>query len=87
MPSNVISAGSTTARIIVASMRIAVARPTPICFMSSPLSVPKMENTPTITAAALVTTPADRVMPCATASRFGTPRCTASRMRLTTKTW
>ena len=72
--------------MIVASIRIAAASPTPSCFISNVDSVPKMANTPTITTAALVTTPADRVMPLATASRLGTPWRTASRIRLTTNT-
>ena len=73
--------------MIVASSRIAAARPTPSCFMSMVLSVAKMENTATITIAALVTTPAELVMPWPTASRVDRPRARASRMRLTTKTW
>ena len=44
--------------MIVASMSTATARPTPICLNSSSDSVAKIENTPTITIAALVTTPA-----------------------------
>ena len=87
MPSRVITAGSTTARMIVASIRMALASPTPSCFMSNVDSVPKMPNTPTITTAALVTTPAERVMPWATASRFDAPSRYASRIRLTTNTW
>ena len=55
-PSSFIAAGSRTARTIVASMRTAAARPTPICFMSMNVSVPKIENTATMTTAALVTT-------------------------------
>ena len=55
--------------------------------MSIVLRVAKIEKTATITMAALVTTPAEPVMPSATASRLGTPRSTASRIRLTTNTW
>jgi hypothetical protein len=44
---------------LVASNRIAVARPTPSCFISSVDRVATMENTATITTAALVTTPAE----------------------------
>jgi hypothetical protein len=43
-------------RMIVASMRMAAASPTPICFMSSVLSVAKTAKTATMTHAALVTT-------------------------------
>ncbi len=47
-------------RTIVASIRIAAARPTPSCFISSSRSVAKIANTATITSAALVTVPAGR---------------------------
>jgi hypothetical protein len=50
-------AGSRTARTIVASMRTASARPTPISLKSMELSVARIENTPIITVAALVTMP------------------------------
>ena len=53
---------------MVASMRTAAARPTPISFMSIRLSVAKIENTATITIAALVTTPAVLLDAVATAS-------------------
>ncbi|MEK8107633.1 hypothetical protein NKG94_25860 [Micromonospora sp. M12] len=43
-PSSVISAGNTTPRMIVASSRIAAARPMPSCFMSIVLSVAKIER-------------------------------------------
>ena len=62
-PSSTSAAGSITSRISVASMRIAADRPTPIIFISSMLSVAKIANTETITAAALVTTPAVSAMP------------------------
>src|SRR5262249_49935005 len=62
-PSSFIEAGSSTARTMVASISTAAARPTPACLTSSAVSVPKIENTPTITSAALVTTPAVRVIP------------------------
>jgi hypothetical protein len=68
-------------------MRIATASPTPICLNSSRLSVAKTANTATITTAALVTTPAVLLMPCATASSVRSPRSTASRIRLRMKTW
>ncbi len=80
-------AGSRTARTIVASIRIAAARPTPICLNSVALSVAKIENTATITIAALVTTPAVCLMPCATARSVLIPPSTASRIRLMMNTW
>ena len=57
------------------------------CLNASALSVAKIENTATITTAALVTTPAVALIACATASCVGSPRCTPSRMRLRMKTW
>ena len=51
------------------------------------LSVAKTLNTAIMTAAALVTTPAEVVMPCRTASVVDSPRIAASRIRLTTNTW
>ena len=47
----------------------------------------KIANTPTMTIAALVTTPAVDLMPCATASSVLAPRSNASRIRLMMKTW
>ena len=73
-PSSFMAAGSSTARTSVASSAMATARPTPICLNSIRLSVAKIENTPTITTAALVTTPAVALMPCATASSVRSPR-------------
>jgi hypothetical protein len=52
-----------TSRISVASSRIANESPTPIIFISSIDSVAKIANTETITAAALVTTPAVSATP------------------------
>ena len=49
--------------------------------------VPKMPNTATITIAALVTTPAVRLIPCATASSVRMPLSKASRIRLRMNTW
>ena len=62
-PSSTRAAGSITSRISVASIRIDAASATPIIFISSMLRVMKMANTDTITAAALVITPAVSVMP------------------------
>ena len=47
-------AGNSTPRMIVASIRMAAARPTPICLNESIESVAKTANTPTITSAALI---------------------------------
>ena len=68
-------------------MRIATARPTPIILNSSMLSVAKIANTATITAAAPVTTPAVLLIPCATALSVRMPPSTASRIRLRMNTW
>jgi hypothetical protein len=73
-PSNFIVAGSRTPLIGVASITIAAASPTPICLNSMKLSVAKMENTATITIAALVTVPAVEPMP----RSVGLPRSTSS---------
>ena len=67
-PSSFIVAGRSTARTIVASSRIAVASPTPNILKNSIESVPKIAKTQTITIAALVTTPAVDLIPCAIAS-------------------
>ena len=72
---------------MVASIRIAAARPTPNCLKNGIESAAKTENTPTITIAAPVTTPAVLLIPWATASSIGSPRSNASRMRLRMKTW
>ncbi len=86
-PSSFIAAGSSTPRTSVASIRIAAARPTPNCFMSMNWSVAKIPNTPTITIAAAVTTLAVDLMPWLTASSVGSPRSTASLIRLRMNTW
>jgi len=49
--------------------------------------VAKMENTPTITSAAAVTTPAVDLMPWAIAESVDSPRSTASLIRLRMNTW
>ena len=67
-------AGSSTARTIVASMSTASASPTPISLKSMELSVAKIENTPIITAAALVTTPAVARIPWEMAPSVPIPR-------------
>ena len=72
-PSSFIVAGSSTPRMIVASISTATARPTPICLMSSVESVAKIANTATITSAALVTVLAVVRMPRSTASSVDRP--------------
>ena len=67
-------AGSRTARMIVASISTASARPTPICLNSSIRRVAKIPKTATITIAALVTTEAVLAMPWATACSVLMPR-------------
>ena len=47
----------------------------------------KIANTDTMTIAALVTVPAESVIPTRIAARVDKPWSTASRIRLTTKTW
>ena len=86
-PRSFIVAGSSTARTSVASMRTAAARPTPICFMSTMLSVAKVAKTPTMMIAALVTVEAVALMPCATASSVFMPLSNASRTRVRMNTW
>src|ERR671935_523001 len=86
-PSSFIVAGSSTPRTIVASIRIATASPTPNCLNIKIDSVPKTENTPTMTTAALVTTPAVDLIPTEIASSIPAPRWKASRIRLTMNTW
>ena len=56
-PSSFIDAGRSTARTMVASIRIAAAKPTPNCLKISIESIAKIEKTQTITIAALVITP------------------------------
>jgi ATP/maltotriose-dependent transcriptional regulator MalT len=58
LPSSFMVDGTRIARTMVASIRTAVARPTPIILKSIISSVAKIANTATITTAALVTTPA-----------------------------
>src|SRR5919204_177922 len=82
-PSSFIVAGSSTPRTIVASIRIAAAKPTPNCLNIKSESAPKTENTPNITTAALVTTPAVDLIPTEIASSMPAPRWNASRIRLT----
>ncbi len=55
--------------------------------MSMNESVAKIENTPTITIAAALTTPAVDLIPWLTASSVDSPRSTASLIRLRMNTW
>src|SRR5262245_11451141 len=87
VPSSTRIDGSITIRISVASISTATARPIPICFISTIDRVAKIANTETMTAAALVTTPAVLDTPARTASRGDSPRRTPSRTRLRTNTW
>jgi hypothetical protein len=49
--------------MIVASIRTAAASPTPSCCICSSLDIANIENTATMTIAALVTTPAVLLIP------------------------
>jgi hypothetical protein len=80
-------AGSRTPRTIVASIRIAVARPTPSCLKMIDERIAKIPKTATITIAALETVLAVDLMPWATASSVVMPRSNASRTRLRMNTW
>ena len=73
-PSSIIDAGRSTALTIVASIRIAAASPMPSCCSRMIEPVAKTAKTNTMTIAALVTTPAVVLMPCATASSVDSPR-------------
>jgi hypothetical protein len=86
-PSSFMVAGRSTARTIVASIRTAAASPRPNCLKKGAYRVPKTAKTATMTIAALVTTPAVDLMPCATASSIFMPRSKDSRIRLRMKTW
>ena len=59
----------------------------PSCFISWSEPVAKAPNVTTMTAAALVMTPAVDLMPSATALSVDIPRSTSSRTRLRTNTW
>src|SRR5581483_190153 len=86
-PSSFIALGSSTPRIIVASIRTARPSPTPSCFIMMMFSVPKIAKTATMMIAALVTVPAVRRMPSETASSVLRPRSRSSLMRLMMNTW
>ena len=73
--------------MMVASISTAAARPTPICLRSIRESEAKIANTATITVAAAVTTPAELLMPCSTASSLEAPPSHSSLTRLRMNTW
>ena len=81
------AAGTMMVRTTVASMKIATARPKPICWniTSSPPAMPA--NTHTMMAAAPVMMPAVRPTPKATASRVSPVWSKRSLMRLMRNTW
>jgi hypothetical protein len=74
-------------RTTVASTNTAKASPTPMVLRSTVDSVAKMENTATMIAAALVTTPPLLAMPPVTASGVLIPPVLSSRIRLRMNTW
>ncbi len=86
-PSSFIVAGRSTARTIVASIRIAAASPMPNCLKNSIERAAKIEKTKTITTAALVTTPAVRLIPFEIASSMVSPPSYSSLIRPRTRTW
>ena len=61
--------------------------PTPSILYSMALSTTNTLNTPTMTVAALVITPALRPTPSTIAVRASAPAAHRSRIRLTTKMW
>ena len=81
------SEGSRRLRTIVASTRMATAKPTPNSCMIASWIVKKAPKTQTMIAAALVTVPAVIVIPLTTASLDGRPRSLASFTRVRMKTW
>jgi len=85
--SSMSSDGRTRTRTTSASIRTATASPTPSSFISIMCSEAKIVNTDTMTRAALVTVPADRVIPARTASDVLRPLWAASRIWFRTKTW
>ena len=74
-------AGTSTMRTIVASRKIAVARPTPMSFSDRSFSNRKLPNTTTMIAAAAVITLAVAARPSATDLRLSPVWCHSSRMR------
>ena len=81
------AAGRRMPRTIVASSRMAAARPTPSIFSSTWPMPMKMEKTATMMSAALETTPALLAMPAVTAPAVVSPRRRSSLILLKMKTW
>ena len=80
-------AGTSTARITVASISTATERPNPICCIMIMLSVANSPKTATMMIAALVTVPAVRVIASRIASSVDSPASCSSLTRLRMKTW
>ena len=85
-PSSFISAGTSSARTIVASIRTATAAPTPSCLMKTICDVANAPSATTSSSAAAVTMRPVRWRPSATASSFVAPASRASLMRVSRKT-
>ncbi|MCI3950045.1 MAG: hypothetical protein K0R11_1979 [Acidimicrobiales bacterium] len=79
-------AGTSSNRTIVASRRMAVARPVPISFRTRSFSSRKLPKTTTMIAAAAVMTFAVAARPSATDVRLSPVRCHSSRTRDRRKT-
>jgi len=86
-PNSAIAAGISTPRTTVASISTAEAMATPNILNSISDRLAKIENTATMIAAALVTTPALPLIPCTIAAGVACPRCRSSRIRLMMNTW
>ena len=80
-PSSSIVAGTSSIRTMVASSRIAVARPVPISLSTRSFSSRKLPKTTTMIAAAAVMTLAVAARPSATDVRLSPVRCHSSRTR------
>src|SRR3954447_3749627 len=80
-------AGRSTRRTIVASIRTAVARPTPNCFRITKSETAKAVKTAIMIAAAPVTTLAVLDIPNSIALSFDCVRTYSSRIRVSRKTW
>ena len=80
------SAGTSSARTIVASTATATAVPTPSCLMNTICDVAKAPSATTSSSAAAVTIRPVRWMPSATASSFVAPASRASLMRVSRNT-
>ena len=85
-PSSCITAGTSTIRTIVASIRIAAAMPMPISFRNTSGLSAKAPNTATMISAAAVITRAVRASPSVTACEVDRPDRNSSRTRLSRNT-